>query len=110
MALTTQQLEAIVDRAFPGERLVRSRELAGGRYALELPGDERLAVQLYPSGAAAATAAAALRRLRAEVDLPIPQLRASDDRGETVGQPYLLLSEAAGEPLGRALPRIGDEQ
>jgi Phosphotransferase enzyme family len=110
MMLTRQQLEAIVARAFPGERLVESRELAAGRYALVLPGGQRLAAHVYETGDAAATAAAALRRLRAEIDLPIPQLRASDPLGETAGQPYLLLSELSGEPLERALPRIGDEQ
>jgi len=54
--------------------------------------------------------AAALRLLRGEVDLPIPQLRAGDTQGETVGAPYLLLSDVAGEPLDQALPRIADEQ
>jgi aminoglycoside phosphotransferase (APT) family kinase protein len=110
MPLTTQQLESIVARAFPGERLSASRELAEDRYALDLPGGDRLVVQLYGSSSAAATAAAALRRLRAEVDLPIPQLRASDPQGEVVGRPYLLLSGLSGEPLERVLPRIGEEQ
>ncbi len=97
-------------RAFPGERLAESRALAEGRYALALPGGERLSVQLYQTSAAAATAAAALRLLHAEIDLPIPQLRASDPLGETVGQPYLLLSELNGEPLERGLPRINEDQ
>ncbi len=110
MALTKQQLELIVARAFPGERLAESRALAENRYALALPGGERLNVQVYPTSAAAATAAAALRLLHAEVDLPIPQLRASDPLGETVGQPYLLLSELNGEPLERMLPRINEDQ
>jgi aminoglycoside phosphotransferase (APT) family kinase protein len=110
MALTQQQLEAIVARAFPGERLAESRALGDGRYALALPGGERLSVQAYSSVEAATTAAAALRLLRAEVDLPIPQLRASDPQGETIGTPYMLVSELRGEPLEQALPRIGEEQ
>jgi aminoglycoside phosphotransferase (APT) family kinase protein len=110
MDLTRQQLEAIVDRAFPGVRLAESRALATGRYALALPDGERLAVWVYATSAAVERATAALRLLRAEVDLPIPQLRASDPQGQTVGQPYVLLSELTGEPLERALPRIDEEQ
>jgi phosphotransferase family enzyme len=109
MSLTHQQLEAVIARALPGERLAEARQLAADHYALALPGGDRLALQIYESTAEAATAAAALRRLRAEVDLPIPQLRASDPQGETIGQPYLLLSELAGEPLEHALTRIDEE-
>jgi aminoglycoside phosphotransferase (APT) family kinase protein len=110
MSLTTQQLETIIARALPGERLRESRALAGDRYALALAGGDRLNLQVYASTNAAATAAEALRLLRGEIDLPIPQLRASDADGETVGVPYLLFSELAGEPLEQALGRIGDEQ
>ena len=46
MALTQPQLEAIVNRAFPGERLAEWRALSDNRYALALPGGERLAVQV----------------------------------------------------------------
>ncbi|HET9223816.1 MAG TPA: phosphotransferase [Roseiflexaceae bacterium] len=110
MALTQPELEAIVNRAFPGERLAESRALGDDRYALALPGGERLTVQIYGSAEEAATATAALRLLRAEVDLPIPQLRASDPEAETIGRPYVLLSELSGEPLDQALPRLGEEQ
>jgi hypothetical protein len=110
MALTQPQLEAIVNRAFPGERLAEWRALSDNRYALALPGGERLAVQVYGAADEAATAAAALRLLRAEVDLPIPQLRASDPQSETIGRPYVLLSELSGEPLEQVLPRIPEEQ
>jgi hypothetical protein len=110
MMLTKQQLEAILDRALPGEQLREWRALPDDRYALALAGGDRLNVQLYASGEQAATAAAALDLLRGEIDLPIPQLRANDAAGATVGVPYLLLSDLAGEPLEQALPRIGDEQ
>jgi aminoglycoside phosphotransferase (APT) family kinase protein len=109
MTLTRQQLEAVIARAVPGERLAEAREIVADHYALTLPGGDRLALQIYESSAEAATAAAALRRLHAEVDLPIPQLRASDPQGETIGQPYLLLSELAGQPLEQALMRIDEE-
>jgi len=110
MALTKQQLETIVDRALPGDGLREWRALPADRYALAVAGGERLNVQVYDSTAQAATAAEALDLLRGEVDLPIPQLRASDAAGDTVGVPYLLLSDLAGEPLEQALPRISDEQ
>src|SRR5215212_11627061 len=110
MALTKQQLETILDRALPGEQLREWRALPDDRYALALAGGERLNAQVYASVDQAATAAAALDLLRGEIDLPIPQLRANDAAGNTIGVPYLLLSDLAGEPLEQALPRIGDEQ
>jgi aminoglycoside phosphotransferase (APT) family kinase protein len=110
MALTKQQLETILDRALPGEGLREWRALPGDRYALAVAGGDRLNVQVYKSADQAATAAVALGLLRGEVDLPIAQLRANDAAGDTVGLPYLLLSDLAGEPLEQALPRIGDEQ
>jgi hypothetical protein len=110
MALTKPQLEAILARALPGEKLREWRALADDRYAIAVAGGERLNVQVYGSPSDAGAAAEALRLLRGEVDLPLPQLRASDTAGETVDAPYLLLSDMAGEPLEQALPRIGDEQ
>jgi hypothetical protein len=110
MSLTNQQLQTIVARALPGEQLREWRALAEGRYALSLAGGDRLNVQIYGSPSEAETAAEALRLLRGEIDLPIPQLRASDAAGETIGVPYLLLGDLSGEPLEQALPRISDEQ
>src|SRR6185369_15946564 len=98
------------ERALPGDRLREWQALPDDRYVLSIAGGERLNVQVYSSAAAAATAGAALRLLRAEVDLPIPQLRASDAEGQTVGVPYLLLGELTGDPLEQALARIGEEQ
>ena len=110
MKLTKQQLETIIERALPGDALREWRALPDDRYALELVGGERLNVQVYASTAQAATAAAALDLLRGEIDLPMPQLRANDAIGATVGVPYLLLSDIPGEPLEQLLPRISDEQ
>ena len=110
MKLTKQQLETIIDRALPGDALREWRALPDHRYALAVAGGDRLNVQVYGSTEHAATAAAALDLLRGEVDLPIPQLRANDAVGDTVGVPYLLLSDLAGEPLEQALPQMGDEQ
>jgi aminoglycoside phosphotransferase (APT) family kinase protein len=105
MALTREQLDTILARALPGERLKEAREAEGGRYTLLLAGGERLTLQPYATPDAAAAAAGALRRLRAEVDLPIPQLRAADEASGS-----LLLSEVSGEPLARLLPRLGEQQ
>jgi len=110
MALTKQQIETILERALPGDALREWRALPDDRYALAIDGGERLNVQVYDSTEQAATAAEALGLLRGEIDLPIPQLRANDASGDTIGVPYLLLSDLAGEPLEQALPRIGDEQ
>jgi aminoglycoside phosphotransferase (APT) family kinase protein len=110
MALTKQQLQTIIARALPGDSLRDWRALPNDRYLLALAGGDRLNVQLYSSADRAATAARALDLLRGEVDLPIPQLRANDAAGDTIGAPYLLLSALAGEPLEHALPRIGEEQ
>lgn len=110
MTLTTQQLEAILDRAMPGERLRDAHALAEDRYTLVLVGGERLAAQVYGTRAEAATAAEALRMLRGEVDLPIPMLRASDPDGQTIGVPYVLTGEVAGEPLAQLAGRVPEEQ
>jgi aminoglycoside phosphotransferase (APT) family kinase protein len=110
MALSKQQLETIIDRALPGDALREWRALPDDRYLLAVAGGDRLNVQVYGSTDQAATAAVALGLLRGEVDLPIPQLRANDAAGDTVGVPYLLLSDIPGEPLEQALPRISDEQ
>jgi aminoglycoside phosphotransferase (APT) family kinase protein len=110
MSLTTQQLEIILNRAMPGARLREARTLADDRYVLALASGERLNVQTFGSATAAATAAEALRLLRGEIDLPIPQLQASDAEGATVGTPYVLLSESKGEPLGHVLPQLNEDQ
>ncbi len=110
MALTNQQLEAIVARAFPGERLREARPAPHERYDLALASGERLSLLLFGSDEAAERAAAALRMLRAEIDLPIPQLRASDAEGATIGRSYVLVSQIEGVPLEQALPRLSEDQ
>ncbi|HWQ15710.1 MAG TPA: phosphotransferase [Roseiflexaceae bacterium] len=108
MELTRDQLDAIAAHA--GERLREARAHGGGRYTLALAGGERLTLLAFESPAAAETALAALEMLRAEVDLPLPQVRAGDAAGVAAGVPWALVSELAGEPLSAALPRIPDEQ
>ncbi|GAB4188870.1 MAG: aminoglycoside phosphotransferase family protein [Roseiflexaceae bacterium] len=109
MTLSTEQLAAIVARALPGERLAEWQPLAGARYALALAGGERLQLHLFDSPDSAAAAVAALRLLRGEVDLPVPQLRAADAAGETTGRPYALTAPLAGEPLAALLDRLPEQ-
>ena len=73
MELSAEQLAAILARALPDARLRDTRALPGERYALALADGTRLQVQAYASQHEAATAAEALRRLRGEIDLPIPE-------------------------------------
>ena len=106
MALTPQQLQAIVARDLAGATLKEVQELPELRYSLILAGGERVVLQLCATAAEVATVVEALRLLRGEVDLPIPQLRASDPVGTAIGQPYVVLDGLAGEPLEQALPRM----
>lgn len=109
MELSAEQLALILARALPEARIRETRALPGGRYVLALADGTRLQMQLYASTAAAGAAAAALRQLRGEVDLPIPELRASDPEGATVGLPYLLLGNTPGEPLDQVLPQLDND-
>lgn len=108
MELTREQLEAIASHA--GERIKDVRAHAGGRYTLALPGGDRLSLLTFATALDAETALAALSMLRAEIDLPIPQVRASDASGRVAGAPWALTGELAGEPLDAVLPRIPEEQ
>src|SRR5262245_39346298 len=99
MPLTPDQLTTLVAKALPGERLQESQPLPGGRIRLTLAGGERLDLHTFASPEQAAVAVAALRRLRGEIDLPLPALRASDASGELAGVAYLLASALDGEPL-----------
>ncbi|HEU5014286.1 MAG TPA: aminoglycoside phosphotransferase family protein [Roseiflexaceae bacterium] len=110
MPLTREQLNAILYETFPGTALKDMRQIGVARYALVLSDGEQLSLQLYNTAAEASNAAAALSKLRAEIDLPIPLLHASDTNGALVGQPYLLTSHVDGDPLGAVLPRMSDEQ
>src|SRR5262245_15012714 len=110
MSLAREQLELIVLKALPGERLRDSQALPRGRIRLTLQGGERLDLHTFTSPDLAAAAVAALRRLRGEIDLPLPALRASDPSGELAGVACLLADPLEGEPLDAILARIPDPQ
>lgn len=110
MNLTYQQLTTISARAFPGDQLREGRGVGSNRYELHLAGGDRLFVLGYETQAEAQTAATALRLLRGEFDLPLPQLRAADEQGETVGLPYVLVSGIEGQPLAEMREHVPDGQ
>jgi hypothetical protein len=106
--LSRDQLTALAAKA--GEQLKEYRAHPGGRYTLGLVGGERLSALVFDTSLAAHTASAALAMLRAELDLPIPQLRLADAEGAAAGAPALLVSELPGEPLAAVVGRIPDQQ
>ena len=110
MPLTREQLNAVVYEAFPGSGLQEVQQVSVTRYALTLSDGEQLSLHVYNTASEASNAAAALRKLRGEVDLPIPLPYAVETTGTLVGQPYLLTSQVNGDPLGAVLPRMSDEQ
>lgn len=110
MNLTPTQLTTIAARAFPDDTLRDIRQLGAGRYALELASRERVQLLTYDRPAAARNAAAALRMVAGEIDLPLPVLRAADETGATVGVPYTLVSGIDGEPLAQVRAQVADSQ
>jgi hypothetical protein len=108
MTLSAEQLHTLITTALPGEQIERISPLPGDRYAIALASGDRVDVQTYAGIGQAATAAAALRRLRGEIDLAVPMLRASDATGELVGVPYIVHSALEGEPLSEVLSSIPD--
>jgi hypothetical protein len=110
MDLRRQQLETILARVLPGERLKEFRPHAGGRFTLELVGGERVTLLTFATPAAAESAQGALDMLRGEVDLAVPYIRGADTNGDAAAVSCLVTSELAGEPLADVLPRLGEGQ
>jgi aminoglycoside phosphotransferase (APT) family kinase protein len=110
MPLSREQLTAVVHAAFPGTALKDVRQVGVARYTLALSDGEQCSLHLYNTADEVSNAAAALRMLRGEIDLPIPSLHMAETTGTLAGQPYLLTSHVGGEPLGAVLPRMSDEQ
>ncbi len=110
MPLTYDQLNTVVHETFPGTAVKDVRQVNVTRYALTLGDGEQLSLQLYNTASETSNAAAALGKLRGEIDLPIPILHAAETTGALIGQPYVLTSFISGEPLGAVLPRMSDEQ
>jgi aminoglycoside phosphotransferase (APT) family kinase protein len=114
MTLTDSQLSRIVAHALPGARLIEAEPLGVRTLRLELAAVRPVVLRLpAPSDCGAgdplAAEAAALTALRAEVDLPLPELRAYEP-SDAVGTPYLLTSYLEGMSLPESLPAMNEDQ
>jgi aminoglycoside phosphotransferase (APT) family kinase protein len=101
----------ILAHAMPDARLTAATGL-GDRTQLLSLGERRVVLRLGTdvdawAGDPLAAEAAALAALRAEIDMPIPELLAYDD-GLGMGTPYLLCSHLEGVPLPDALDTIDE--
>ncbi len=114
MLITDAQLGRLVAHALPGARLREAEPLGERTLLLDLSETRRAVLRLGAppdpgAGDPLAAELAALRALRAEIDLPLPEVLAHDLRGEA-GMPYLLLSYLEGTPLIEALGALDEEQ
>jgi aminoglycoside phosphotransferase (APT) family kinase protein len=110
MRLGNEQLQTIVQQAY-GDQAIRELQMLNEQhYTLELANGERFAVLLFDTAQQAESCAQALRMLRGEFDLPIPQLRASETSGTLIGQPYVLVDALRGQPLSQVAATLSEEQ
>lgn len=112
--ITDAQLDRIVARAMPGARLLGAEPLGERSLRLELGGARPAVLRLGGppdpgAGDPLIAEAVALRALRAEIDLPLPELLAHDLEGAD-GAPYLLTSYIEGVSLPEALPALDEDQ
>jgi aminoglycoside phosphotransferase (APT) family kinase protein len=113
MNLSDAQLARLVAHAVPGARLAGAEPLGGRTLRLDFHGARpavlRLAAPPDPgAGDPLAAELAALTALRAEIDLPVPELLAHDLRGDA-GAPYLLTSYLEGMSLVEAIPATSED-
>lgn len=109
------QLATMVSQALPGSKLHTAQPL-GARTLLLTLGDRRRVVLRQTgqpdewAGEPVTAEARALRALRAEIDLPLPELLAYEPAGDAAGAPYALLSYVEGRPLPEVLPELNEDQ
>ncbi len=111
-SLTPVQIERIISRILPGSR-VRDAAPLGARSMLVTLSDRQLVLRLPAgvdrwAGEALQAEALALRALRAEIDLPIPEVL-GDVPGDDDTPPALALSYLAGTPLPEIIAAIDEE-
>jgi aminoglycoside phosphotransferase (APT) family kinase protein len=110
MGLGNEQFQTIVQQAY-GDQSIRELHMqTEQQYQLELANGEHFTVLLFATVQQAETCAQALRMLRGEFDLPIPQLRASETSGTLIGQPYVLVDALRGQPLSQVAATLSEEQ
>lgn len=113
MQIADAQLARIVAHALPGAQLLDAQPLGDRTLRLDFRGRRPAVLRLAApadlwAGDPLAAEAAALSALRAEIDLPLPELLAHDLAGAS-GAPYLLTSYLEGMSLIEALPAMGQE-
>lgn len=114
MQLSDTQLSRIVAHALPGARLLGAEPLGERTLLLELREARRTVLRLAApadpgAGEPLRAELLALTALRAEIDLPFPELLAHDLAGAS-GEPYLLTSYLEGMTLIEATPTMDEEQ
>jgi hypothetical protein len=112
--ISDAQLVRIVAQAFPGARLLGVEPLGERTLRMDMAGDRAAVLRLPGPGDPGAgdplrAELAALSALRAEIDLPLPEVLAHD-LGGAHGAPYLLTSYLPGMSLVEALPIMDEEQ
>lgn len=112
--ISATQIERIVAHALPGVALHAATPLGERTLRLDLGGMRPRVLRLPTppdpgAGDALAAEALALTTLRAEIDLPLPELSAYEPTA-TAGIPYLLTSYLEGMSLPEALPAMNEDQ
>jgi hypothetical protein len=112
--ISATQIERIVAHAMPGVSLHAATPLGERTLRLDLGGMRPRVLRLPAlpdpgAGDALAAEALALSALRAEIDLPLPELFAYEPTA-AAGTPYLLMSYLEGMSLPEALPAMNEEQ
>jgi aminoglycoside phosphotransferase (APT) family kinase protein len=106
-------VKTILAHAMPGSSLREATALGDRTLLLSLGGGKQVVLRLGAdqdawAGDPLAAEAAALTALRAEIDLPLPELLAYDD-GAGMGRPYLLCSHLGGMPLPDTIDEIDED-
>lgn len=93
----------------PGTSVHDVRALDAARYAITLASEERWFLELYRSASEVTAACAAINLVRAEFDLPVPQVLVAESDSTTLDTPFVLLSGVGGEPLSGVVGQIPDQ-
>lgn len=112
--ISAAQIERVVAHAMPGVSLHAATPLGERSLRLDLGGMRPRVLRLptlpdLGAGDALAAEALALTTLRAEIDLPLPELYAYEPTA-AAGIPYLLMSYLEGMSLLEALPAMSEDQ
>ncbi len=112
--ISATQIERIVAHAIPRVALHEATPLGERTVRLDLGGMRPRVLRLPAppdpgAGDALAAEALALSALRAEIDLPLPELFTYEPTA-VAGTPYLLMSYLEGMTLPEALPAMNEEQ